>query len=138
MDGELLWSSNFSAPWRTQHPQLLWGPARRSPGPSGIYPDPPAYRGENQRGGAWPQDAWYLDDGTLCGSACDLVKALKIIEEGGPARGLHLNRSKSLLHIFEDADLTNNLLPSDIPISRMGFRVLGSLSVPLSFAKTWC
>ena len=44
-------------------------------------------------------NAWYLDDGTLCGSATDLHAALTIIEEDGPTRGLHLNRSKSLLHI---------------------------------------
>ena len=37
-------------------------------------------------------NAWYLDDGTLCGSANDLCAALRIIEEDGPARGLHLNR----------------------------------------------
>ena len=37
-------------------------------------------------------NAWYLDDGTLCGSAKVLHTALNIIEEEGPARGLHLNR----------------------------------------------
>ena len=43
-------------------------------------------------------NVWYLDDGTLCGSGEDLLlKALNIIEEDGPSRGLHLNRSKSLL-----------------------------------------
>ena len=71
-------------------------------------------------------NAWYPDDGTLCGSACDLIKALKIIEEDGPAMGRHLNRSKSLHLISEDADLTNNPLPSDIPISRVSFNLLGS------------
>ena len=39
-------------------------------------------------------NAWYLDDGTLCGSASDLSAALAIIEEIDPARGLHLNRTK--------------------------------------------
>ena len=33
---------------------------------------------------------WYLEDGTLCGSALDLERALSIIEEEGPARGLRL------------------------------------------------
>ena len=37
-------------------------------------------------------NAWYLDDGTLCGSAADLAKALKIVEDEGPSRGLQLNR----------------------------------------------
>ena len=47
-------------------------------------------------------NAWYLDDGILCGSASDLSAALEIIEEAGPARGLFLNRGKSLLHIPTD------------------------------------
>ena len=29
-------------------------------------------------------NVWYLDDGTLCGSSDDLLKALNIIEEEGP------------------------------------------------------
>ena len=44
-------------------------------------------------------NAWYLDDGTLCGSRCDLATALWIIEEDGPPCGLHLNRAKSLLYV---------------------------------------
>ena len=35
-------------------------------------------------------NAWYLDDGTLCGSARDLHAALTIIEREGPALGLQL------------------------------------------------
>ena len=30
-------------------------------------------------------NVWYLDDGALCGSANDLLKALVIIEEEGPS-----------------------------------------------------
>ena len=71
-------------------------------------------------------NVWYLDDRTLCGSGEDLLKALNIIEEDGPSRGLHLNRSKSLLFVPPDADLTNNPLPSDIPIARNGFVLLGA------------
>ena len=71
-------------------------------------------------------NAWYLDDGTLCGSSEDLLKALRIIEEDGPARGLQLNRVKSLLFVPADADLSENLLPSDIPIARDGFVLLGA------------
>ena len=42
-------------------------------------------------------NVWYLDDGTLCGSKDNLLHALRIIEEDGPSRGLHLNRGKCLL-----------------------------------------
>ena len=59
-----------------------------------------------------PVDVWYLDDGTLCGSPNNL---LKIVEEDGPVRGLHLNHAKSLLFIPNDADSSCNLLPSDTP-----------------------
>ena len=68
-------------------------------------------------------NAWYLDDGTLCGSPSDLLEALKIVEEDGPARGLHLNHSKSLLYIPKDADTSLNTLPSDIPTAREGFNL---------------
>ena len=43
-------------------------------------------------------NAWYLDDGTLCGTENELATALSIIESEGPPRGLFLNRSKSLLY----------------------------------------
>ena len=80
-------------------------------------------------------NAWYLDDGTLCGSPNDLLEALKIIEQEGPTRGLHLNHSKSLLHIPEEADASPNPLPSDIPITREGFNLLGSPIGPPSFCE---
>ena len=70
-------------------------------------------------------NAWYLDDGTLCGSADDLNSALAIIESEAPSYGLHLNRSKSLLHIPEGISF-HNPLPGDIPITREGFDLLGS------------
>ena len=73
-------------------------------------------------------NVWYLDDGTICGSPQDLAAALKIIEEDGPLRGLHVNRSKSLLYIPPGDDPCNNLLPSNIPFSTTGFSLLG---VPL-------
>ena len=66
-------------------------------------------------------DAWYLDDGTLCGTAEDLAKALAIIEEDGPPRGLRLNGSKSLHYIPKDADGSHNPLPPEIPITRSVF-----------------
>ena len=71
-------------------------------------------------------NAWYLDDGTLCGSPSDLLEALKIVEEDGPACGLHLIHSKSLLYISKDADTSLNTLPSDIPTAREGFNLLGA------------
>ena len=81
-------------------------------------------------------NAWYLDDGTLCGNPDDLLRALKIVEEDGPASGLNLNRLKSLLHIPEDADVSHNPLPAEIPISRSGFRLLGSPVGPVPFCES--
>ena len=80
-------------------------------------------------------NTWYLDDGTLCGSAGDLLAALAILEANGPGRGLHLNRGKSLLSILEDAIFDCNPLPSDIPIVRYGFNLLGSPVGPLSYCE---
>ena len=70
-------------------------------------------------------NAWYLDDGTLVGSPEDLAAALHIVERNGPSLGLHLNRSKSLLFIPEEVVASNSPLPSDIPITRRGFCLLG-------------
>ena len=81
-------------------------------------------------------NVWYLDDRTLCGSPHDLVEALRIIEEDGPERGLHLNRAKSLLYIPLDADTTDNPLPPDIPITREGFNLLGCPIAPPAFCET--
>ena len=71
-------------------------------------------------------NAWYLDDGTLCGSPRDLRKALDIIEEDGSACGLHLNRAKSLLFVPAGATMSLSSLPSEIPIRREGFDLLGT------------
>ena len=60
-------------------------------------------------------NAWYLDDGTLCGTARDLSSALAIIEEHGTSHSLHLNWTKSPLHILEGSTPTSNPLPLDIP-----------------------
>ena len=70
-------------------------------------------------------NAWYLDDGTLVGSPEDLAAALHIVESDGPTLDLHLNRSKSLLFIPEEVVASNLPLPSDIPITRRGFCLLG-------------
>ena len=81
-------------------------------------------------------NAWYLDDGTLCGRAEDLMCALKIVEVDGPCRGLKLNRSKSLHFIPENADSSNNPLPTEIPITRSGFFLLGSPIGPANFCES--
>ena len=70
--------------------------------------------------------AWYLDDGTLCGTPQDLSIALRIIEEEGLPRELCLNHHKSLSHISLGNDICNKTLPSDIPITSSGFCLLGS------------
>ena len=77
-------------------------------------------------------NSWYLDDGTLMGSAEDLAKALNIIESDGPAVGLVLNRSKSLLYIPQDDVASASPLPPDIPVTRQGFTLLGC---PPSFCE---
>ena len=71
-------------------------------------------------------NVWYLDDGTLCGSSDDLLKALNIIEEDGPARGLCLDQSKSSLFVPCEADLRVSSLPSDIPVASGGCVLLGA------------
>ena len=71
-------------------------------------------------------NAWYLDDGTLCGSPSDLRKALDIIEEDGSACGPHLNRGKSLLFVPAGDSMSLSSLPSQIPITREGFDLLGT------------
>ena len=80
-------------------------------------------------------NTWYLDDGTLIGHPEDLATALHIIEREGPSVGLHLNRGKSLLFIPEEADATQSPLPSDIPVTRCGFSLLGCPIRPPSFCE---
>ena len=80
-------------------------------------------------------NAWYLDDGTLMGPPKGLAAALHIVERDGPSLVLHLNMSKSLLFIPENADVSQSPLPSDIPVIRHGFSLLGCPIDPLTFAK---
>ena len=70
-------------------------------------------------------NTWYLDNGTLCGTPYNLAKALQIVEEEGPYRGLLLNCAKSLLYITEDGDASYNPLPPGIPTTEIGFILLG-------------
>ena len=80
-------------------------------------------------------NAWYLDDGTLCGSPCDLATALRIIEEDSPPCGLHLNRAKSLLYVPANCSLSPNPLPSDILVTMWGFTFLGFPVGPATFCE---
>ena len=75
-------------------------------------------------------------DGTLCGSPTDLAAALRIVEQERPSRGLKLNRAKSLVYIPDGGDPSNNLLPSDIPITKNGFTLLGCPIGPSSFCDS--
>ena len=79
-------------------------------------------------------NSWYLDDGTLVGSPDQLAAALDIIETLAPAIGLNLNR-KSLLFIPEEEDATSSPLPTDIPVTRQGFSLLGCLIGPPEFCE---
>ena len=81
-------------------------------------------------------NSWYLDDGTLCGSIADLCAALAIIEEDGPARGLFLNRSKSLLYVPAEASCNSSTFPPGIPCTSEGFVLLGAPFGPPSFCSS--
>uniref|UniRef100_A0A1X7VDG2 F-box domain-containing protein n=1 Tax=Amphimedon queenslandica TaxID=400682 RepID=A0A1X7VDG2_AMPQE len=78
-------------------------------------------------------NAWYLDDGILTGPPADLLSALNIIEDMGPPCGLHLNHSKSLLFLPSGVDSSQSSLPSDIPVTSLGFVLLGSPIGPPEF-----
>ena len=117
------------------HLRLPWSSTRWSTAPLWFCPKPftSLLKRSNKGSPVCTWNVWYLDDGTLCGSCEDLSAPLSIIEEEDPSRGLHLNRSKALLSVPSDADVSKNLLPPDIPISRDGFVLLGSPKGPPSF-----
>ena len=79
-------------------------------------------------------NAWYLDDGTLCGSVSDVAAALTIIQEEGPKHGLHLNRSKCLIHMTNQVDISHPSL-CDIPLISGGFSLLGSPIGPVEYCE---
>ena len=69
------------------------------------------------------------------GSPNDLAAALNIIQSDGPAQGLLLNRSKSLIYSpLNEANSPVNL-PPDIPSTSEGFVLLGSPIGPPSFCE---
>ena len=82
--------------------------------------------------------AWYLDDGTLMGSPADLAAALHIVVHEGPPLDFHLNHSKSLLYIPEDANPALSVLPPDIPTTRCGFNLLGCPIKPPDYCEEGC
>ena len=79
------------------------------------WPCTPSWRGSRTR---YPPSTSML--GTLM-TALFVAPLLTLLEpsilwrEDGPARGLHLNRRKSLLFISQDAAALPNPLPADIP-----------------------
>ena len=79
-------------------------------------------------------NAWYLDDGTLCGSQEDPAAALSIIESEDPQRGLFLNRAKSFIYAPENSPITHPLL-CYIPASSQGFTLLGSPIGPSPYCE---
>ena len=81
-------------------------------------------------------NAWYLDDGTLCGSPRDICSALTIIESQGPSRGLLLNKNKSLSLVPADAGWPDHVLPPGIPTTNGGIELFGSPVGPPSFCES--
>ena len=79
-------------------------------------------------------NAWYLDDGTLCGPASDVAAALTIIEEEEPKHGLYLNRSKCLIHTTHLVDISHPSLCA-IPLISGGFGLLGSPICPVDYCE---
>ena len=79
---------------------------------------------------------WYLDDGTLCGSPDDLLRALNVISDKGPQFGLHLNKAKSKLFIPDGGNESLNMLPKEIPVLRGGLELLGAPIGPRSFSES--
>ena len=57
------------------------------------------------------------------------------LRETGPSLGLHLNRSKSLLVVPSQCDSSNSSLPSDIPVTRGGFCLLGCPIEPTPYCE---
>ena len=63
-------------------------------------------------------NAWYLDNGTICGNPNNLMSALRIMEEDGPAKVLFLNRVKSLIYVPADLNVPDTPLFPKISASR--------------------
>lgn len=73
--------------------------------------------------------AWYLDDGTIAGETLEVAKALKIIQQDGPTRGLFLNVTKTEI-FWPTTDLRSfeeGVFPSNISRPEFGVKLLGGL-----------
>ena len=78
-------------------------------------------------------NAWYLDEGTLCGSRDDLFHALCTIGADGPSAGLHLYWSKCLF-ISRVEDILLTLFHLKFLLSGMASSFSALHLAPLPFA----
>ncbi|KAL5727948.1 hypothetical protein ACHQM5_001085 [Ranunculus cassubicifolius] len=82
--------------------------------------------------------AWYLDDGTMIGDTVEVAKALKMIMEDGPDRGLVLNINKTELFWPTEDPRTREqgLFPENIARPVDGVKLLGGpVSTDLGFCS---
>ena len=82
-------------------------------------------------------NVWYLDDGSLCGPPNAFFSAHEIIDTVGPSRGLHLNKSKCLFSISNEANFDLGSFPAGIPITLDGFTLFGCPIGPPSFCLNY-
>ena len=57
---------------------------------------------------------WYLDDGILAGTSCDVRHAFDVIEKKGPQWGLHLNAAKCEIITHPASSHRSSVFP-DLP-----------------------
>ena len=80
--------------------------------------------------------AWFQDDGNLMGPKSGLTRAISIIKEDGPPRGLHLRPDKS--KVWHPSDRSEDLHPLGPDITRVlgsGIKVLGSPIGDVSYSQ---
>lgn len=82
-------------------------------------------------------NAWYLDDDTIVGDTIEVYKALKLIQEEGGRRGLHLNICKT--EVFwpspDPRSYDVGVFPLNIGRANKGVKVLGG---PVSLDADYC
>ena len=97
MGHNLLWAAQSSPVWIREHLQ----PARLPPGgPTGLTPvlsHPAAPHTAPPRKGSLALNAWFLDDGTQVGKLEDLNQVIDILVHEGPAHGLILSTSLTVV-----------------------------------------
>ena len=81
-------------------------------------------------------NVWYLDDGTLWGNPNNLLRALRIVEEDGPARRMFLNKGKLLLYVPANLYAPDNPLPPEITMCRTGFCLVSAPIGPPNFCES--